>query len=70
MEELAHEGTTMIVVTHQILFARMAADRVIFINEGVVVEEGPPEQVLGDPIEPATRSFLSRYLSTTIPTMT
>jgi polar amino acid transport system ATP-binding protein len=63
MEELAHEGATMIVVTHQILFARMAADRVVFINEGLVVEEGPPAQVLGDPIEAATRTFLKRYLS-------
>jgi ABC-type polar amino acid transport system ATPase subunit len=62
MEELAHEGATMVVVTHQILFAREAADRVVFINEGVVVEEGPPEQVLSDPVEPATRTFLRRYL--------
>jgi polar amino acid transport system ATP-binding protein len=62
MEELAHEGATMVVVTHQILFAREAADRVVFINDGVVVEEGPAEQVLGDPVEAATRSFLRRYL--------
>ena len=70
MEELAHEGTTMIVVTHQILFARVAADRVVFINDGVVVEEGPPGQVLGDPIEAATRTFLRRYLSDAMPVMT
>jgi ABC-type polar amino acid transport system ATPase subunit len=62
MEELAHEGATMIVVTHQILFAREAADRVVFIADGAVVEEGPTAQVLSDPREPATRAFLRRYL--------
>ncbi|HKZ90665.1 MAG TPA: amino acid ABC transporter ATP-binding protein [Candidatus Limnocylindrales bacterium] len=62
MEELAHEGATMVVVTHQILFARAAADRVLFMQQGVIVEEGPPQQVLGDPREEATRLFLRRYL--------
>ena len=49
MEELAHEGSTMIVVTHEMAFAREAADRVYFIEEGVFVEGGPPEQVIDAP---------------------
>ena len=63
MEELAHEGATMIVVTHQILFARAAADRVLFMQEGRIVEEGPPAQVLEEPQEELTRRFLRRYLT-------
>ena len=62
MENLAHEGATMIVVTHQILFAREAADRVVFIQDGAIVEEGSADQVLSDPSEVATRNFLRRYL--------
>ena len=63
MEELAHEGATMIVVSHEMAFAREAADRVLFLEDGVVIEEGPPEQVLDDPREEATRQFLKRFLS-------
>jgi ABC-type polar amino acid transport system ATPase subunit len=62
MEELAHEGATMIVVTHQILFARAAADRVLFIQGGRIIEEGPPERVLDAPHQDETRQFLRRYL--------
>jgi ABC-type polar amino acid transport system ATPase subunit len=62
MEDLAHEGTTMIVVTHEMHFAREAADRVIFMDEGRILEQGPPEQVLNDPREEATRQFLRRFL--------
>jgi ABC-type polar amino acid transport system ATPase subunit len=62
MEELAHEGTTMIVVTHEMDFAREAADRVFFMEEGVFIEEGPPEQVLDAPRNPLTRVFLERFL--------
>jgi ABC-type polar amino acid transport system ATPase subunit len=62
MEELAHEGATMIVVSHEIGFAREAADRVLYLEGGVVVEEGPPEQVLDDPQHPATKEFLRRFL--------
>jgi ABC-type polar amino acid transport system ATPase subunit len=62
MEELAHEGTTMIVVTHELDFAREAADRVFFMEEGVFIEEGPPEQVLDAPKNPLTRVFLERFL--------
>jgi ABC-type polar amino acid transport system ATPase subunit len=64
MEELAHAGTTMIVVTHEMHFAREAADRVIFMEEGVIAEEGPPEQVLNNPQTAATRAFLRRFLET------
>ena len=62
MEDLAHEGTTMIVVTHEMHFAREAADRVVFMEEGRIVEQGPPEQVLNDPRDPRTQQFLRRFL--------
>jgi ABC-type polar amino acid transport system ATPase subunit len=62
MEELAHEGTTMIVVTHEMHFAREAADRVIFMDGGVIAEQGPPETMLDSPREEATRRFLRRFL--------
>jgi ABC-type polar amino acid transport system ATPase subunit len=63
MEDLAHEGTTMIVVTHEMHFAREAADRVVFMEEGQIVEHGPPEQVLNDPHDERTRQFLRRFLT-------
>ncbi len=62
MEELAHEGSTMIVVTHEMSFAREAADRVIYLDEGAIVEQGPPEQVLDAPREEQTQQFLRRFL--------
>ncbi len=62
MEELAHEGTTMIVVTHEMHFARAAADRVIFMEGGVIAEQGPPEQILDSPQHEATKRFLRRFL--------
>jgi polar amino acid transport system permease protein len=58
MRRLASEGMTMLVVTHEIRFAREVADRVVFIENGRVVEEGAPEQVLGSPREPQTQRFL------------
>jgi ABC-type polar amino acid transport system ATPase subunit len=63
MEELAHEGATMIVVTHEMAFAREAADRVYFIEEGSFAEAGPPEQVLDHPKDPRTQAFLARFLA-------
>ena len=63
MEDLAHEGTTMIVVTHEMHFAREAADRVVFLERGEIVEQGPPEQVLNDPRDERTQKFLSRFLA-------
>jgi len=62
MKELAHEGSTMIVVSHEMQFCREAADRVVFMEDGVVVEQGPPEQVLDAPQQEATRQFLRRFL--------
>ncbi|MBR4421353.1 MAG: amino acid ABC transporter ATP-binding protein [Erysipelotrichaceae bacterium] len=62
MVKLAKEGTTMVIVTHEMEFARNVADRVIFMENGVVVEEGPAEQILTDPKEEATRRFLRRIL--------
>jgi len=64
MEDLAHGGTTMIVVTHEMHFAREAADRIVFMEDGVIVEQGPPEQVLDTPVEERTRRFLRRFLAT------
>ncbi len=60
MRTLAEEGTTMIVVTHEMGFARGVADRVVFMDQGVVVEEGPPDAVLLNPQEERTRTFLQR----------
>jgi polar amino acid transport system ATP-binding protein len=60
MRNLALEGTTMIVVTHEMGFAREVADRVVFMDQGVVVEEGSPKQVLLNPKEERTKSFLRR----------
>lgn len=62
MRQLAAEGYTMIVVTHEISFAAQAADRVIFMDEGRVLEEGSPEQVLRNPQHERTREFLARFL--------
>lgn len=64
MEELAHEGTTMIVVTHEMHFAREAADRVLFMEEGEIVEQGPPEEILNAPNDDRTKQFLRRFLAT------
>lgn len=60
MRGLAEEGTTMVVVTHEMAFARDVADRVCFINRGKIVEDAPPEEFFGHPKDPRTREFLSR----------
>ena len=62
MRSLAEEGMTMLVVTHEIQFAREVADRVLFIDGGVIVEQGPPEEVIGAPEQERTRNFLARVL--------
>ena len=62
MEQLATDGMSMVVVTHEMSFARDVADRVVFMDGGVVVEEGPPGQVLENPQEERTQSFLRRIL--------
>jgi polar amino acid transport system ATP-binding protein len=63
MRDLADEGMTMLVVTHEMAFARDVADRVLFIDGGQIVEQGPPAQVLGAPTHERTRRFLERVLN-------
>ena len=60
MRGLAADGMTMLVVTHEMGFAKRVADRVVFMDAGVIVEEGPPESVLGDPQQERTRQFLQK----------
>ncbi|MEG2153742.1 MAG: amino acid ABC transporter ATP-binding protein [Burkholderiaceae bacterium] len=62
MRKLAETGMTMMVVTHEIGFAREVADRVVFMDEGVIVEQGPPSQILVAPREERTRAFLARVI--------
>ncbi len=62
MKRLAEEGMTMVVVTHEMGFAREVADRVLFMADGVIVEEGPPKQIFEDPRHERTRAFLSKIL--------
>jgi ABC-type arginine transport system ATPase subunit len=62
IKDLAAEGWTMVIVTHEIRFAQQVADQVLFLDGGVVLESGPPAQVLGAPSEPRTRQFLQRIL--------
>lgn len=63
MKQLAREHMTMIIVTHEMRFASEVADRVLFMDEGVVVEEGPPDQIFTNPRMDRTRAFLKKYLS-------
>jgi len=63
IKDLANTGWTMVIVTHEIRFAQQVADQVLFLDRGVVVESGPPAQVLTDPTEPRTRQFLERILN-------
>ena len=62
MKKLAAQGMTMIVVTHEMAFAREVSDRVVFMDNGVILEQGSPKEVFGNPKETRTREFLSRYL--------
>ncbi|MCS5664653.1 MAG: amino acid ABC transporter ATP-binding protein [Acidimicrobiales bacterium] len=62
MLELASEGMTMVVVTHEMGFARAAADRLVFIDEGEIVEVGPPEEVFANPTQERTRAFFDKIL--------
>lgn len=61
IRELADKETTMIIVTHEMAFARDVADRVIFMDDGYIVEQGLPAEVIENPKEERTRQFLSRY---------
>lgn len=62
LRDLAAQGWTMVVVTHEVRFAQQVADQVVFIDGGVVVEQGPPAQVIADPQHARTRTFLQRLL--------
>jgi len=62
MEELAHEGMTMIVVTHEMGFAREAADRVVMMDDGLIIEEGTPKHFFTEPVQARTKLFLSKIL--------
>ena len=61
MRDLAKEGLTMLIVTHEMAFARDVAGHVVFMNEGVIFEEGTPEQIFGSPQKQETRDFLARF---------
>ncbi|WNW10001.1 amino acid ABC transporter ATP-binding protein [Pseudomonas sp. DTU_2021_1001937_2_SI_NGA_ILE_001] len=63
MKQLAEDGMTMVVVTHEMGFAREVADRVVVLDKGELIEQGPPEQIFNNPSHPRTRAFLSRVLS-------
>lgn len=63
MKQLADEGLTMIVVTHEMQFARDVSTRVVFMDQGVIAEEGTPDDIFGHPKEARTKEFLGRYMS-------
>ena len=64
MQSLAQEGMTMLVVTHEMAFARDVSNHVVYMNEGVICEEGTPEEVFGNPQKQETKDFLSRFRNT------
>jgi putative lysine transport system ATP-binding protein len=61
IQELASEGITMLIVTHEMAFARDVSTRVVYMNQGVICEEGTPEEVFGNPQKTETRDFLARF---------
>jgi polar amino acid transport system ATP-binding protein len=63
MRELAADGMTMMLVTHELPFAREVSDHIVFVDGGRIVEEGAPDEVLGDPSQARTREFLTSYAS-------
>ncbi len=63
MRALARDGMTMVIVTHEMEFARTVSDRVVFMDRGIIAEQGAPERIFTAPESPRTREFLSRYLS-------
>jgi polar amino acid transport system ATP-binding protein len=62
MKSLAESGMTMAIVTHEMGFAREVADRVLFIDQGIIQEEGTPQQIFSNPTNPRTQAFLSKVL--------
>jgi ABC-type polar amino acid transport system ATPase subunit len=63
LRELATEGLTMVIVTHELAFAAEVSHRVVFLHEGQIAEEGPPDQVLRNPLNPRTQSFVSQFIN-------
>ena len=63
MRDLAKEGLTMIIVTHEMAFAKDVSTRVIFMDKGVIAEEGTPQQIFDQPQNPRTKEFLSRFIN-------
>ena len=61
MQQLAHEGMTMLVVTHEMAFARDVSNRVVYMNNGVICEQGTPEELFGNPQKQETKDFLARF---------
>ena len=64
MQQLAQEGMTMLVVTHEMAFARDVSNRVVYMNDGVICEQGAPEEVFGNPQKQETKDFLARFRNT------
>ena len=62
MKDLAKQGMTMVVVTHEMGFAREVGDRVLFMDHGVILEEGAPKEIFGAPQHPRTQEFLSKLI--------
>lgn len=62
MKKLAKTGLTMLIVTHEMEFAKEVSDRVVFMDKGVIEEEGPPEQIFNNPVKERTKEFLKRTL--------
>ena len=63
MQELAREGMTMLVVTHEMAFARDVSTHVVYMSDGVICEQGSPEEVFGNPQKESTKEFLARFRS-------
>ena len=63
MRQLAEDGMTMVVVTHEMGFAKEVADRVLFMDEGIIMEKGTPKEIFENPQNERTKSFLSKVLS-------
>ncbi len=61
MQQLAQSGMTMAVVTHEMAFARDVSNRVVYMNDGVICEQGSPEELFGDPQKQETKDFLARF---------
>ena len=63
MKNIAKDGITMIIVTHEMAFARDVSNHVIYMNNGVICEEGSPQQIFTNPQKPETKAFLSRFMN-------